>query len=116
MSLTPEEEAEFTVFNCQAYELYRMQCIGVMIPYRWLCMSQEAKDQAREKFATWLTQAMQSNVPFTVERAVEIINEKADNKMREAVESWKNSELHYKCIAKEENNSRPYYGWAFFAP
>jgi hypothetical protein len=107
--LTPEQEAEFTIFNCAVYDLHRKQCLGVSIPPCWLCMSDNAKTEAKEKFVAWLSGAMQVLVPLTVERAIQIVNERFSRSMAESVRLWKDAELEFKRLREDENNPRAFF-------
>jgi hypothetical protein len=108
--LTPEQEAEFTIFNCAVYDLHRTECQQrESIPPCWLCMSDNAKQEAKEKFAAWLSGAMQVVVPFTVEVAERKTNERFGDKLDHAVKAWKSAELEYKRLREDENNPRAFF-------
>lgn len=108
--LTPEQEAEFTIFNCAVYDLHRTECQQrESIPPCWLCMSDNAKKEAKEKFASWLSGAMQVLVPFTVERAEKHVAEQFGTKLADKVRLWKEAELEYKRIREDEHNPRAFF-------
>lgn len=49
--LTTEEYALLSVFDAGAFDLYRAECRDRdVIPPMWLCMSDEARQECREKF------------------------------------------------------------------
>lgn len=103
--LTTEQEAEFTVFNFLVFDLNRKESIAY--PPCWLCMSKKAKQEAKERFAAWLSSINQ--VPsLTVEDAEEIVNRRMANVIKESVKLWKTAELEFKRLREDENNPRAF--------
>jgi len=54
-TLTPEEEAEFTLVNALAFDYYRVaaRAEGSIVPC-WLCLSERARDDARRQLTVHL--------------------------------------------------------------
>lgn len=107
-TLTAKEEAEFTAFNAAAYDLVRMNAHHAgTIPPMWLCMSEEAKAEARRSFSRFLWE--KSNIVVNnddeLRRAVPGLSES----LNRGVAQWKAAELEMK---KERAAGNPR---AFFA-
>jgi hypothetical protein len=109
--LTPEQESEFTIFNCAVYDMHRKESRETeSIPPCWLCMSDNAKQTAKEKFAAWFSGAVHAIVPMSVadvERRVQ--REFNSPVMLDSVAKWKAAELEYKRLREDENNPRAFF-------
>jgi hypothetical protein len=105
VTLTPEEELEFTTFNGAAYDLYRTECVNNgSVPPCWLVMSEEAKQECQEKLYIHLREMM----PVDFDRLSDFaIQEKLNNglysSVKDVIAKWKQAELIYKQYRSEGN-------------
>jgi len=104
--LTIEEEAEFTPLNAVAYDLYRKNCQEKdMIPVCWLCISNQAKDEARDALYEWLGKEVPRTQPYTYETASKLINKIETDDM---INLWKAAENKYKQY-RLDGNPKAYF-------
>ncbi len=106
--LTAAEESEFTLFNAATFDLLRQESRGTKIPL-WLCMSPEARQEAKQKFATWLSGAVHAIVPMTVEFAEKYVQKNWSGRLGELVSRWKSMELEAKRIREDEGNPGAFF-------
>lgn len=103
--LTTEELAEFTPLNAAAFDLIRTRAQEKnIVPPCWLCMSDEAKDQARQDLVDYFNTNGHS---CTLGNLTQTINHTA-NSVSPMIESWKQAELSYKAH-RESGNPQAYF-------
>lgn len=104
ITLTPTEEGTLNVFNAAAFDLLRVSQPGKILPC-WLCMSDTAKDEAREGLRALLEE--KGLIVPTVEDAeayVRITMRGGD----EIVRRWQEAELERKR-GRAENNPLAFF-------
>jgi len=107
VELTQEEQSEFTPINRAALDLLlQKQREGGSINPCWLCMSEDARQKAREDLISYLNEQKRPIVPMTIETATKAI-ERLPN-MQEAIDGWKRAELSLKK-EREAGNPRAYF-------
>ena len=105
-TLTPEEEAEFTLVNALAFDYYRVaaRAEGSIVPC-WLCLSERARDDARRQ----LTVHLRASNPLYLCMELEgILGELDSPRIRGLIERWRTAELHFKEL-REQGNPRAFF-------
>jgi hypothetical protein len=70
-----EEEKEFTALNAGAYDIHRKSSReNDSIPPCWLCMSEPAKEEARQEFYKWLDKNFPRDVFYDSESATRFLS------------------------------------------
>jgi len=93
-SFTKEEELQFTAANAIAYDLLRSKC-NHDIPC-WLCMSDEAKKEARIATVDWLNANANPLIPVNIYTLDVFCEENFLQLMAGLIEKWKIAELERK--------------------
>lgn len=103
MELTPEEESQFTPLNCFAFITMREQGIANdTVPAAWLCMSEDARQKARDVVIEMANKQAGVIVPIRAERLNKMLGGN-DLVMRQLAE-WKRFETELKA---ERANGNP---------
>lgn len=101
---TAEELQEFTALNCVAFDMYRKDCQDKgVVPPCWLCMSVEAKEEARKNVLDLLSRKY--FVPISEANFVKFV---PDSWADQHVKSWKEVELTFKQM-REDGNPRAFF-------
>lgn len=108
-NLTAIQEAEFTLLNALAFDLLRVtsQKDGTHTAC-WLCMSDEAKQEARAAFLKYLDQVVPGILPHA-EKAAEHFANDMPSTFASRIAKWREAEIEYKRLRDEGNP------WAYFA-
>ena len=107
-TFTEQEKAEFTILNAISYDLHRSSSTD--ISPCWLCMSEEAKNDCRQKGINWLNDSIKPTIPINLETVDRICERMFSNVIEQPIEKWMKAELQ----AKEEREAgNPL---AFFMP
>lgn len=95
-----EIEAELSLFNCLAYDLLRKESIKAKtIPPCWLCLSDQAKVEARTKFTVWFSQMIgRFGPPMSVVEVAEDVDRRIGgaSHILAMVGQWRAVELEFK--------------------
>ena len=104
-NLTAEEQAEFTAVNLVAHNVLREQKEARQ-PC-WLCMSDEAKQDARQKAAKWYNENAHPSLPVQEDTALleRLLAPAAEPLMQQ----WVNTEAEYKRLRVEDRNPQAYF-------
>lgn len=109
-NLTADERKEFTAVNLIAHNILR-DSSEARQPC-WLCMSKEAKQEARQMAADWFNKAGRPLVPVRVSDECSL--RQFENQITDAaaplMQQWIDAEARYKEL-RAENNPQ-----AFFTP
>lgn len=110
-NLTTEEQAEFTPLNFIAHNVLREQSSAKQ-PC-WLCMSNEAKQEARQKAVDWFNQNKNPIIPFSLNdpNTIKVLNRDVQAAVGHLIPQWIKAEAEFKRLRVEENNPL-----AFFCP
>ena len=103
---TTEELSQFTLTNCLAFDLVRVESKNSgKIPPCWLCMSEEARSEARQKLAEWFSnQGGHSIHADDLPRSLQHL----EKPMQTQILQWQNAELAMK-EARLEGNPRAFF-------
>lgn len=100
---------EFTLFNCIAYDLYRKSHLPKIVPC-WLCLSNEAKEEAQAAAIDWLntniTPRLGLIVPFqlaTPEITERLLQQSCGAAMEPMRQQWEAAERDREQGRKENN-------------
>lgn len=106
-NLTDEERAEFTAVNFLAHNVLRNQSTDKQ-PC-WLCMSDEAKQSAREQAVAWFNGAQQPIIPFDArnEHSMAQFEKVIEGSIGHLIQQWVTAEAEYKTLRAE--NPRAYF-------
>jgi len=97
--LTPEEEAQFNVLNASAFDLHRRNCrVEEIIPPCWLCMSEEAREEQRQKVRAYVAQFPLFNWSYA----------ESDPVVLDKVAAWRRAEAVFKKL-RQEGNPRAFF-------
>ncbi len=101
INLTPEEEAVLTPFNAVAFDMLRAEYAEKnTCPPCWLCMSTEAREEAREKTRFFL-QFKVGPLGMSMEDAEALAQRALGGS--EVVSRWREAELAFKRMRAEGN-------------
>jgi hypothetical protein len=104
--LTAEELAEFTITNCVAFDLYRSEAKAIgQVPPCWLCLSVEAKEEARKRFF----EAMGRRVGQTIVCEADFLRLLPDGWGGREVDVWKALETSHKYERDVCGNPRAFF-------
>lgn len=109
ITFTEEEAAEFTAINRAAVDHIMVKAQkepNVDISPCWLCMSVEARSQAREDLVSYLNEQMRPIVPITLETATKAVERTPG--IQHSITMWKKAELAHKK-EREGGNPRAYF-------
>ena len=105
--LTKEEEAEFTVFNAAAYDLYRKsEADENREAPCWLCISKESKVELGKRFLVWARENLLPNQVISDENIKQMINRST---VGPALFLWKRMELEAKALRVQGGNPHAYF-------
>ncbi len=105
--LTPEEEAEFTTLNLAAFSLLNEESDAIQ-PC-WLCMSADAKLDARQRFVRWLQK--KTGVLRDLEQTERYCDPGGlqPTSLQHQMAIWKENELIAKRARVDENNPHGFF-------
>jgi len=114
-NLTAEEQAEFTCVNLIAHNVMRDEAKrkrDEVLPC-WLCMSVEARQEARQMAADWYNANARPIVPIDVNHEIGLkqFERQLEPAAASMMQQWITAEAEFKRLRVEENNPR-----AFFCP
>jgi hypothetical protein len=104
-TLTEAEEAEFRPVNAVAFDLKRAESKEMgQIPACWLCMSDEAKEAARQR----LYEMLSRKIFCPIKTEADWLRFIPDNWGGPEVARWREAELTFKQL-REEGNPRAFF-------
>jgi len=104
------EEAEFTILNCVAFDYARKEAKdrGQLIPC-WLCMSVEAREAARTKLLESMSRMMGMGARITESNFDLLMSSEMAVKLAILTKKWREAELEYKKLREEGNPCRAFF-------
>lgn len=101
--LTAEELTELSAFNCVAFDLHRTETD--QIPPCWLCMSDDARKNIRERLVAYLNDRAPNLTGWTVEMAEKFARRHVSI---HDLDQWRHAEAAYKQL-RAEQHPRAYF-------
>jgi len=106
-TLTPAEAEEFTLLNAAAYDLYRVSSKQKgHVPPCWLCMSAEAKTEARGNLLKFMDEKAPNLTGWT-EQGLSNYLESVPN-LKQLIDRWREAEVNMKT-EREKGNPRAFF-------
>ena len=107
--LTLQEQEEFTAVNMLAHNVLREQSTAKQ-PC-WLCMSNEAKEEARILAASWFNGNKYPIAPVRTdsERSLAQFERQIAPILADMLQQWVDAEAEYKRLRVEEHNPVAYF-------
>ena len=109
-NLTADERIEFTAVNLFSHNVLRDQGGETKQPC-WLCMSVEAKQEARVKRAEWYNAHQRPIVPVQVDNvhSLSLFERILTSAAASMMQQWVNVEAQYKKLRDEEHNPQAFF-------
>ena len=107
--LTEQEQKEFTAVNMLAHTVLRDQ--NTAKQPCWLCMSNEAKEDARKLSASWFNGAKRPIIPVRTDSEVSLaqFERQVAPILADMMQQWVDAEAEYKRLRVEEHNPVAYF-------
>jgi hypothetical protein len=110
MNTTQDEEKEFTLLNCLAFDIARKnaQQNNTKIP-TWLTTNQETRTQYRQEAIQTINNLIKPTTPYTEKDTTTLETLLHTILGPEPLQKWKQAELEMKRIREQEQNPHAYF-------